>query len=240
MIPHLARAACRHHRHRFGRSLLALSALVVLSACASGPAPVPEPRPLVLHSGARLSIDDEERLQSIYESLERQLDAIEQDPTFMLIVNDEAQDVYPWETLEITNDTAFISFQRTAPDLMTAYEVYAHLHLMSEMGRLDEWLPDALGKRGWELEEAILTRVADVWTLGRVSFDLAPYRLMDQLSYAREAGYLDALLLTLRASEFADARAAWLEANPGRDEAFRAWFRQTFEEDPPEVPSTER
>jgi hypothetical protein len=217
-------------------ALAAAGALVVLPACASGPVQLPESRPLVLHSGARLQVDDDERMSEIYESLERQLDAIQRDPTFLIAVNTDARDVYPWETLEIEGDTARIAFQRTAPDLSAAYEVYAHLHLMRVMGRLDEWLPDVAEAEGWELERAIVDRATDVWLLGRAVFDLAPYGLMDRLAYAQDAGYLDALLLTLRASEFPEARAAWLEANPGADEAFRAWHRQTFEEDPPRVP----
>lgn len=213
--------------------LAAVAATVALAACAGGPTRLPEPRPLVLHSGARLLVEDEDRMRAIYESLQRELEAIQRDPSFLIETQPDARDVYPWETLEISADTARISFQRTAPDLLASYEVYAHLHLMHEMGRLDEWLPDAVGLEGWELERAIVGRVADVWLLGRAMFDLAPYTLMDRLIYAQEAGYLDALLLNLRAAEFAEARAAWLEEDPGADEAFRAWYRETFEGDPP-------
>lgn len=219
------------------RTLVALGSLTAVAACASGPVQLPEPRPLVLTSGARLQVDDEERMREVYESLEIQLDAIQRDPTFLIDVRDDARDVYPWETLEIEGDTARIAFQRTAPDLTAAYQVYAHLHLMRTMGRLDEWLPEVAEAEGWELERAIVDRTTDVWLLGRALFDLAPYTLMDRLAYAQDAGYLDAYLLTLRAAEFPDARADWLEANPGQDEAFREWHRQTFDEPAPIVPT---
>lgn len=219
------------------RTLMPLGLLAVVTACASGPVQLPEPRPLVLTSGARLQVDDEERMREVYESLEIQLDAIQRDPTFLIDSRDDARDVYPWETLEILEgDTARIAYQRTAPDLTAAYQVYAHLHLMRTMGRLDEWLPEVAEAEGWELERAIVDRTTDVWLLGRALFDLAPYKLMDRLAYAQDAGYLDAYLLTLRAAEFSDARAAWLEANPGRDEAFREWHRETFGEEAPTVP----
>jgi hypothetical protein len=208
------------------------------AGCASGPAELPEPRPLVIHSGERLSVDDQERLRAIYETLTAQAANIEQDPSFLIVAEADARDVYPWETLEISpsGDTATVHYKRTVPDILTAYEVYAHLHLMHGMDRLDEWLPEAVGLEGWDLERAIVGRVADTWLLGRVTFDLAPYELLDRLIYAQEAGQLDALLLTLRASEFSEARQAWLDANPGADEAFRAWYRETFAEDPPPPP----
>lgn len=213
-------------------------AVLALSGCATGPVELPEPRPLVIHSGQRLVVDDEERLREIYETLTLQAQNIEADPSFMIEAVPDARDVYPWETLEIEGDTARVHFNRTVPDIRTAYDVYAHLHLMHRAGRLDEWLPEAVGLEGWELERAIVDRVADVWLLGRVMFDLAPYGLLDRLIYAQEAGQLDALLLTLRADEFAEARSAWLEANPDADEEFRSWYRQTFREEPPRPTGT--
>jgi hypothetical protein len=218
------------------RPVLALvAALLTTGACAAGPVELPRARPLVIHSGARLAVDDEERMREVYESLQRELEAIENDPSFMIEIDDDPRDLYPWETLEISGDTARIAFQRAAPDLLASYEVYAHLHLMRHLERLDEWLPEVAEVEGWQLERAIMDRVTDIWLLGRTRFDLAPYELMDQMAYAQDAGYLDALLLTLRASEFREARAAWMEANPGVDEAFRAWYRETFEVDPPIV-----
>jgi hypothetical protein len=216
-----------------------LALIVALSSagCASGPPELPEPRPLVLHSGARLSVEDDERLQEIYQALTEEMENIEQDPSFLIDTQPDARALYPWETLEIIRanrmDTARVHFQRTAPDIVTAYQVYAHLHLMREVGRIDEWMPEAAEAEGWALERAIVGRMTDVWLLGRAVYDLTPYVLLDRLIYAQEAGQLDALLLTLRADEFAEAREEWLAANPGADEAFRAWYRETFAEDPP-------
>ncbi len=218
------------------RPVVVLGSMLAVAACASGPVELPEPRPLVLHSGARLSVDDTERLRAIYDTLNREQENIVQDPSFFINAVPEARDVYPWETLEISGDTANLSFQRTAPDIRPMYEVYAHLHLMARMGRLDEWLPEAPDATGWELERAIVARVADDWLLGRAVFDLTPYLLLDRLIYAKEDGQLDALLLTLRADEFPEARKAWLDANPGADQEFRDWYRKTFEGDPPEPP----
>lgn len=215
------------------RLLGGLVALVTLTGCAGGPAELPDPRPLVVRSGARLTVTDLERMRTIYDEVSRELRAIEVDPSFLIAARPDPRDLYPWETLEIQGDTASISFSRTNPDLRASYEIYAHLHLMRRMGRLDDWIPEAADAEGWELERAIMGRVADSWLMGRAIFDLAPYPLMDQIIYAQDAGYLDALLLSLRPNEFAAEREAWLENAPEEQERFRIWFRETFDREAP-------
>ncbi len=220
-------------------SVLLVASAAALSACAAGPSELPEPRPLVMQSGARLSVTDMVRMKEIYDDVNHQLQVIAQDPSFWIITNPDSRDVYPWETLEIAPDTARIQYQRTAPDLRGTYEIYAHLHLMAAQGRLEEWLPDHTQAEGWELERAIMRKVADSWLLGRAVFDLAPYRLMDEIIYAYEAGTLDGLLLNLRPVEFAEARDAWLSDNPNADREFREWYRATFNREPPGPPTDE-
>lgn len=219
------------------RLALAALAAVLLPGCSAGPGELPEPRPLVIQSGARLMVTDMQRMREVYDDVNHQLQVISQDPSFLIITNPDPRDVYPWETLEIRPDTAEISYQRTAPDLRGSYEIYAHLHLMRAEGRVEEWLPDQVDADDWEFERAVMRKVADSWLLGRGIFDLAPYRLMDEVIYAYEAGLLDALLLNLRPVEFAEAREAWLTANPGADEEFRTWYRETFDAEPPGPPS---
>lgn len=217
-------------------ALLGLMA-ALLTACSGGPNQLPQPRPLVIQSGARLSVSDMTRMREVYDAVNHQLSMIAQDPSFLISTSFDSRDVYPWETLEIAPDTAWIRYQRTAPDLRGSYEIYAHLHLMRAEGRLDEWLPQQANAEGWELERAIMRKVADSWLLGRAVFDLAPYRLMDEIIYAYEAGTLDALLLNLRPVEFREAREAWLAENPNAYEEFQEWYRDTFDRSPPGPPT---
>ncbi|HSM03334.1 MAG TPA: hypothetical protein VK858_01880 [Longimicrobiales bacterium] len=210
--------------------IAAVAVVAAAAACGGGGLILPEPRPLVIQSGARLSAD-EAQLMEIYQWVDREVANIEQDPTFLIAAQPAATDVYPWETLEITADTASIQYRRTNPDLASVYQIYAHLHLMREMGRIQEWMPEAVGADEWEFERLAVARTTDAWLLGRASFGFVPSRLMDELVYAKEAGRLDALLLTLRGHEFPDEKAAWLEARPGAEEDFQAWFRETFDRD---------
>ena len=215
-----------------GRAVLlqALMLLPLAVGCASA-AGLPQPRMLVVRSGARLSADHA-RMVAVDQWVREELLNIVEDPSFMISTQPVGDPVYPWEGFRISNDTAYVNLHGAAPDARNHYEIYAHLHLMKKMERLDEWLPDAVGLEGYELERAILVRLSDAWLYGRTIFDLAPYAPLDELIYANENGYLDAFILTARADEFRQKRRAWLDENPDGTEEYRAWFREVFERDP--------
>ena len=211
-------------------------AVIVLTAagCAAGEPVLRDPRRLVIHSGERLA-PTRERMEEIDAWVREQRDSIRDDPSFMIISGPQEGPAYPWETLEINEqgDTALFSTQR--PEVYGPYTIYAHLHLMAAQGRLDRWLPEAEGGTPFEIERAILSRVSDTWLYQRSIFDVRPYDLLEELIYSKENGYLDAYILTARPDVFVDARRDWLAENPDARETFIAWFRKTFERDPPGV-----
>lgn len=211
------------------RALLLLP-LVVGCAATVG---LPQPRSLVMRSGARLTADHA-RMAVIDQWVREEITNIVEDPSFLITTRSVRDPVYPWEGFRLSPaaDTAYLNLQRSAPDARNHYEIYAHLHLMKKMDRLDEWLPDAVGLEGYQLERAILVRVSDAWLYGRTIFDLAPYAPLDELIFANENGYLDAFILTARADEFRAERRTWLDENPNATEEYRAWFREIFERDP--------
>jgi hypothetical protein len=172
-------------------------------------------------------------MDTIYMWLTEENENIELDPTFLIDNVPAARESLPWETLRIVGDTARLQFDRAHPDVITPFNIYAHLHLMRELGRLDEWLPDHAEAEGFELERAIVIRMADAWLVGRAIFDAPAYRPLDEVVYAREAGFLDAYLLVARAEEFPEERERWEEEEPGRLEEYREWYRRVFEGDPP-------
>ena len=202
--------------------------LVVGCVAAAG---LPQPRSLVVRSGARLTADHA-RMTVIDEWVREEVTNIVEDPSFFISTPRVRDPVYPWEGFTISGDTATVSVQGSAPDARTHHEIYAHLHMMKKMDRLEEWLPEAVGMEGYQLERAILVRVSDAWLYGRTIFDLAPYAPLDELIFANEHGYLDAFILTARADEFRAERRAWLDENPDATEEYRAWFREIFERDP--------
>lgn len=227
----MSQDARRHSTPRGGIRSASLALLLPILGACSGPQ-LPTPRPLVIHSGARLTVDAE-RMAEVDVWVTEAVETIAEDPTFLIerILADDAG--YPWEAMTLAGDTARIQLESTAPDSWTPYRIYAFLHLMADDERLDEWLPDAVDATGYELERAIVERVADTWLYGRAVWDTAPFRLMDELIYAREDGYLDAFLLTLRSGEFPEAREEWLAANPDGMAAYAAWFQATFGGSPP-------
>lgn len=209
--------------------ILALLALLVSAACGSGNLRLPQPRPLIIQSGARLN-PEEARLKEVYRWVEAQNLNIQEDPSFWIIPTPVSTEVYPWETLQVSEaaDTARIQFRRTNTDLVSVYQLYAHFHLMKDRGDEGEWIPEAAGDQGWEFERKVMARVTDAWLLGRASFGFVPSRTMDELMYAQEAGQLEPLLLTIRGYEFPQAREDWLATHPDGPEQLEVWYRETF------------
>ncbi len=210
----------------------AIGILTVVAGCAAATPAISSPRPIIIHSGARLRADHE-RMTAVNEWVTDEQENIIEDPSFMVSTPMSIEDVYVWDGLEIVGDTVTSPVNASAMDSRLVHEIYAHLHLMVDMGRQDEWLPEAPEAVDYVLERAILERVSDAWLLGRTVFDVSPYGPLDELMYANEEGFLDAFVFTARPSEFALARTEWARANPGETERYRDWFLQTFNRDPP-------
>jgi hypothetical protein len=212
---------------------LAALPVLILPACASGPPELPDPRPIVIRSGARI-FPEKDRMQEIDSWMRPQMENIRTDPSFLIDVVPRDTPAYPWESLVIEADTARIGLDKAAPgQAQTAYMLYAHYHLMDKMGRLNEFLPGSAGISGVSLERSILARVADAWLLGRGVYDVEPYGPLEEILYAHENGYLDALILTARGEEFQEERQAWLKEDPKAQDRYREWFMETFSREPP-------
>jgi hypothetical protein len=205
---------------------------LLLAACSTGPRSVPTPRPIIIHSGARLRVE-QERMDSVNAWVTREQANVVNDPSFWVIAEPSESDVYPWEGLRVSADSVTVQVPRVSQDPLLVHQLYGHMHLMTTMGRQEEWLPEAPEAAGYELERAILSRAADAWILGRAVYNTVPYGPLDELAYAKEAGFLDAFIFTARPSEFAPARAEWVRANPGEMERYREWFLETFNGEPP-------
>jgi hypothetical protein len=218
-------------RRRWGSRAVLIAGVLATGAC-TGAYSLPAPRPLVVRSGARVYAD-EARLDIIDIWVREHQENIVLDPSFLIAEKGSTEETYPWEGLTIIGDTAEVLVYAAAPESGSFLSFYGHFHLMDKMDRLDEFLPEAVGADGYELERAILARVSDAWMYGRAVFDIPPYAPLDELLFSRENGYLDAFILTARPEEFEEERDAWLRENPGREEEYVRWFLETFETEPP-------
>jgi hypothetical protein len=207
-------------------------AAVLLAGCGGGPPDIPDPRPIVIHSGARLRTE-KPRMREINAWVTREQTNITEDPSFLVETRVATEDVYPWDGLTIQGDTVRVYVNPEYPDARLVFEIYGHLHLMAATGKQAEWLPEAPDATGYELERAIVKRVAEAWLLGRTVFDTTPYGPLDEIMWANEDGYLDALIFTARPDDFGEARAEWARNNPNASERYRSWFQQTFNREPP-------
>ena len=204
----------------------------------SGTVQIPPPRPIIIHSGARIRADHEE-MKVVHEWVTREQTNIVEDPSFLIVSTPVLEETFPWDGLYVDTDSADVRVPLGATDGQLVYQIYAHLHLMAERGGRDkaEWLPEAPDATGYELERAIVTRVADAWILGRTVFDTQPFGPLDELAYAKYEGFLDAFIFTARPDDFARARAEWARANPDEADRFRDWFLETFNREPPGIRS---
>jgi len=206
---------------------------LTLSACGAATLQLPPPRPIVVHSGARLR-PDPDRMAAVDRWVKAENENIETDPSFWVISTTSLGPSLPWGQLEVlSEDTVKVGYEGGVPDISLPYQIYAHLHLMAFREELDVWLPEAPNATGYALERAIVKRVSDSWLYGRSVFETTPYAPLDELVYAVENGYLDAFLFTARPTEFEAEREAWLEQNPRGGEEYEAWFVETFDRLPP-------
>ena len=219
-------------RRRRWRSRVVLIAGALAAGACAGAYSLPAPRPLVVRSGARVYAD-EARLDEIDIWVREHQENIVLDPSFLIAEKRSTEETYPWDGLTITGDTAEVLVYAAAPESGSILSFYGHFHLMDKMDRLDEFLPEAVGTEGYQLERAILARVSDAWMYGRAVFDIAPYAPLDELLFSHENGYLDAFILTARPEEFEEERDTWLRENPGQEQEYARWFVETFETEPP-------
>lgn len=232
---HHVRAERGRPGRRSPKSLVALSivgALTVLGGCAAAAPSIPPPRPIVVHSGARIRADHEE-MKRVNDWVTREQQNIQEDPSFWVIGTSIIEEKLPWEGMTLGDDSVTVQIPIGAQDASLVYQIYGHLHLMVQMGRQEEWLPEAPDAVGYELERAIVERIADAWILGRSVFDTQPFGPLDELSYAKDAGFLDAYIFTARPNEFGASRTRWARENPGATDEYRDWFLETFNREPP-------
>lgn len=218
------------------RSVVLAAGTVALVAGCGGPPAVPVARPILVYSGERIDPDDQ-RMADVETWLLPALDQIDLDPSFLVRLGDERSASYPWDTIEISADTVSLRLSSLHPDAQSPYLIYAYLRLMQDRGELEATLPgvpETLTLEGYEAERAILSQVSDVWLLGRSSFDTQPFGPLDELVYSKEFGYLDEFAFATQGDRFPEDAAAYREANPGTEEAFRDWFETTFDAEGPQ------
>ena len=211
-----------------------LGAVLAFSACAAATQVLPQPRPIIIHSGARIRADYDE-MRAVNDWVSAEQENIVNDPSFWVVSNNTLAENFPWEGMRLAPDSVILNQPLGGGDGQLVYQIYGHLHLMVEMGRQEEWLPEAPEATGYDLERAIVERVADAWILGRTVWDTQPFTPLDEIAYSKHYGFLDAFIFTARPDEFGAERAEWARANPGRTDEYRDWFLETFNREPPGI-----
>jgi hypothetical protein len=205
----------------------ALVCTAFTAACGPAQLPTPDPRPILVYSGERITADPV-RMREIENWLVPELERIDLDPDFLIRIEEERRMSYPWDTVVIIADTAEVSLASAAPDAQSPYMIYGYLKLMESWGELPEVLADSVSQTPYEVERAIVSRVADVWLLGRSVYDTHPFGPLDELVFSKESGYLEDFILATQGERFTEEAVAYRAANPSRAGEYADWFRSTF------------
>ena len=84
--------------------MVAIGVLTLVAGCAGALPEIAPPRPIIIHSGARLRVEHE-RMIEVNEWVTREQENIVEDPTFLVETRPSVDDVYIWDQLEIEGDT---------------------------------------------------------------------------------------------------------------------------------------
>ena len=156
-------------RRRLISGTVLFAGALAAGACA-GVYSLPAPRPLVVRSGARV-FADRARLAEIDVWVREQQENIIVDPSFLIIENRSSAVTYPWQALTINGDTASVEVYAAAPESGSILSFYGYYHLMNNLGRLDEVLPEAVGAQGGVVQinfgSDFVSRAAHDWAMTR-------------------------------------------------------------------------
>ena len=89
--------------------------MTVVAGCAAATPAISSPRPIIIHSGARLRADHE-RMIAVNEWVTREQKNIVEDPSFLVETRLSVDDVYVWDQLEIEGDTVHTPVHARAAD----------------------------------------------------------------------------------------------------------------------------
>lgn len=214
------------------RRIFALGPLLAVGACVAGSV-LPVVRPLVSPNGVRITTD-QERMEEVDGWYRLHVQTIQQDPSFWVTDNVAQEIDYPWENFTINEDTVRVWIPQRVPDAHWPFRVYGFYELMDEVGRIDDFVPEADGEDEFGVQRAFTSRLADIWLYARTVFATSPFEPLDRLVFSKENGYLDAFMFDVRGEEFPEERDAWIAANPGRLEEYRSWIQGAFGRPTPE------
>lgn len=208
--------------------LAALAAAAVLAL----PGPVRGQYVLEAPSGSTLTYDSA-RVGDMLERSRRLRKILEDDPDVIYYVGsgpaatiDSPASAYPWSAVRPRGDSAArVDFPANYREASRAYFNYAVKKMEQKRSRPSA--PDCA--EFVEREVAAVSAWVDGWIVARALFGGPAFAPLDAFAFAREAGYLPAMLVALDDSAIAQCLEVWRRDHPEMLEAYRMWRRQTFE-----------
>lgn len=177
---------------------------------------------------------------SVLDMLERTRrlgEILEKDPAVLYFVGSgptvglsDPVSAYPWNSVHVRNDSvARISVPANYREARRAYFNYAVLRM--EGVREEE--PAAICSGMVEQEVEVVSAFLEGWIVTRFLYGGPAYTPLDALVFARDAGHLPAMLVSLENSWLGGCLDRWRREHPEAIEAYRRWRREVFREGAP-------
>lgn len=186
---------------------------------------------LTAPSGRTLTLD-EGRVLDMLDRTRRLGDIVDRDPDVLYYVGSGPEvglsdpgAAYPWNAVRVENDSvARVAVPGNYRESRRAYFNYAVL----QMKQLREKIPTAACTGAMAREVEAVSAFVDGWIVTRLLYGGPAYAPLDALAFAREAGYLAALMVAAGDTRLAGCRDRWRRNHPKEMEAYRRWRTRVF------------
>lgn len=162
------------------------------------------------------------RLRSILEEDPDVLYYIGSGPT---VTVESPGSAYPWEAVLVRNDSvARVAFPANYREADRAYYNYA----VRKMEMIRSLGPTVRCSDAVEREAELASAFTDGWIVARTLFGGPAFAALDAFAFAREAGHLPAMIVSLGNDALGGCLDRWRDEHPEEMEAYRSWRTAVF------------
>jgi hypothetical protein len=159
---------------------------------------------------------------------------LEQDPRVAYITPlgreevsaDDPESSYPWNVVTVVDDST-ADLQRLPANLREADRAYYN-YAVQRMRMVRGADPDVPCDSLLAMEEKVVGSFVDGWILSRTLFGGPAFAPLDELVFARHAGFLRPLLAHRNNRQVGACAGQWAEENLERVAAYEAWRLENF------------
>lgn len=187
-----------------------------------------------LHGPSGRSITyDSAAVREMLERTRRLRKILEEDPAVVYYVGkgepataEDPRAALPWRAVTVRSDSAV---EVVTPGNLRESERAYYAYAVERMERIRAGRPTSSCETALRQEVELVSAFVDGWVVTRTLYGGPAFAPLDRFAFAREAGHLPALVVSLDDTAVSDRCLRWWrEAHPEAMAAFRAWREATF------------